>query len=312
MKWPGACINLPETDKYMNSSLRPRLTIIITTCNQADALRYAIESVICQTFENFELWVIGDECSDHSEDIVNSFCDARIFWLNTPHKVGDKSRLIYEATRRARGEYIAYLDDTDLWLPNHLEVLIDTMDGMETDVALSIIQHVHSPTYSTLSIPLLPFTAPDHSSLIHKKNPALTSVAGDIDGLSFAERVLQQARIDNLKVDVAPVTTGLKFLCSEENLIALPQKVYMEKLKKDPDFVNKQLSAILLREEQETHRAETRTWAQWLGSPVRKLLQRFTGRITNAAMKQVFGGPTPSKRIGTARANGMKTQNAQL
>jgi glycosyltransferase involved in cell wall biosynthesis len=296
----------------MNSFLRPRLTIIITTCNQADALAYAIESVVWQTFKNFELWVIGDECSDHSEDIVNSFCDPRIFWLNTPQRVGDKSRLIYEATRRARGEYIAYLDDTDLWLPNHLEVLMDTMDGMETDVALSIIQHVHSPTYSTLSIPLLPFSAPDHSSLIHRKNPALTPAGGDADGLSFGERVLQQAGIDRLKIDVAPVTTGLKFLCAKEDPIALPQKVYMEKLKKDPDFVNRQLSAILLRGEQETHRAEPRTWAQRLGTPVRKLLQRFTGRLTNAGVKQVFGEPAQSKRMGTARANEMETQNARL
>jgi glycosyltransferase involved in cell wall biosynthesis len=296
----------------MNSSLRPRLTIIITTRNQADTLRFAIESVVWQTFTNFELWVIGDECSDHSEDIVNSFCDTRIFWLNTPQRVGDKSRLIYEATRRARGEYIAYLDDTDLWLPNHLEVLMDTMDGMETDVALSIIQHVHSPTYSTLSIPLLPFSAPDHSSLIHRKNPALTPAARDADGLSFGERVLQQARIDKLKIDVAPVTTGLKFLYSKENLFALPQKVYMEELKKDPDFVNKQLSAILLRGEQETHRAELRTWAQRLGSPVRKLFQRFTGRLTNAAVKKVFVEPTQSRLIDSAKANGMKTQNAQL
>lgn len=296
----------------MNSSLRPRLSIIITTCNQADALRFAIESVVWQTFENFELWVVGDECNDHSEDVVNSFGDARIFWLNTPQRIGDKSRLIYEATRRARGEYIAYLDDTDLWLPNHLEVLVDTMDGMETDVALSIIQHVHSPTYSTLSIPLLPFSAPDHSSLIHRKNPALIPLAVEADGVSFGERVLQQARIDKLKIDVAPVPTGLKFLCSKENRIDLPQKVYMEKLRKDPDFINKQLSAILLRGEQETHRAELRTWAQRLGRPFRKLLQRFTGRLTNAAVKQVFGDPTQAKRIDNARSGGMKTQNVQL
>ncbi|MEL7342884.1 MAG: glycosyltransferase family A protein, partial [Bacteroidota bacterium] len=101
-------------------STSPLVSVIIPTYNYSSVLRCAIESVLLQTMTDFELWVIGDGCTDNSEQVVSDFKDPRIFWHNLPQNTGDQSTPNNWALDHARGDYIAYLGHDDLWLPNHL------------------------------------------------------------------------------------------------------------------------------------------------------------------------------------------------
>jgi glycosyltransferase involved in cell wall biosynthesis len=272
----------------MNASLRPRVSIIITTRNNANELGYALESVLSQTFRNYEVWVIGDCCTDHSEDVVHSFSDPRILWFNLPSVSRNEFQLINEGLKRSRGEYIAYLNDGDLWLPNHLEVLVDSLEASETDLIFSIVQHVHSRTYSTLNIPVLPelLTLPDQSSFIHKKNCVVVFNHDADQQVTYREEFIRLAREENLRMDVVPITTGLKFLYDSSDMVTKPQALFIEQLKKDPDFINKQLSAILFRREQSLRNIETKKlWLSWLGGPLQKLWQTFLSSVDNAQIK---------------------------
>ena len=101
----------------------PLMTVVIPTFDRSAVLRLAIESVLAQTMGDFELLVIGDCCTDDSEDVVSAFDDERVAWLNLDTNVGIQTGPNNEGLRRARGTYVAYLGHDDLWLPGHLEYL---------------------------------------------------------------------------------------------------------------------------------------------------------------------------------------------
>jgi glycosyltransferase involved in cell wall biosynthesis len=103
----------------------PAVTVIIPTYNRSAVLAYAIRSVLWQTFTDFELLVVGDGCTDESEAVVRGVADSRVRWINLPANTGHQSGPNNEGLRQARGDVIAYLGHDDLWLPHHLECLLD-------------------------------------------------------------------------------------------------------------------------------------------------------------------------------------------
>ena len=100
----------------------------MATYNWSTVLPYSIGSALGQTFTDFELLVIGDGCTDDSEQVVSKVDDPRVRWINIP-RVGHQSGPNNEGIRQARGEYIAYLGHDDLWLPHHLSVLVAALDA---------------------------------------------------------------------------------------------------------------------------------------------------------------------------------------
>jgi glycosyltransferase involved in cell wall biosynthesis len=117
----------------------PRVTVIVAAYNCGHTLKCALTSLCDQTYTDFEAWVVGDCCTDESEQVVASFCDARLNWTNLPQRVGSQSGPNNEGLRRARGEYIAYLGQDDLWFPWHLQSLVTTMEQTNADFVHAVI-----------------------------------------------------------------------------------------------------------------------------------------------------------------------------
>lgn len=117
----------PRISSNMSISV-PLVSIITATYNRSNVLRYTIESVLRSTFEDWELLVIGDACTDDTEEMVASFDEPRIHFTNLNENVGEQSGPNNEGFRRSRGRFIAYLNHDDLWLANHLET---AMEGIE-------------------------------------------------------------------------------------------------------------------------------------------------------------------------------------
>ncbi|MGE4195008.1 MAG: glycosyltransferase family 2 protein [Pseudodesulfovibrio sp.] len=105
--------------KDHNSNL-PLFSILMSTYQRADRLPSAIRSIVKQQYPHWELILVNDGGEDISR-ITTSFFNSRITLLNFEENKG-KSAAVNAAFRRARGEFIAYLDDDDEWLPNHLQV----------------------------------------------------------------------------------------------------------------------------------------------------------------------------------------------
>lgn len=123
----------------------PEVTVIIPTYNYSSVLRYAIATVLWQSFQNFELIVVGDGCTDDSEDVVRSFGDERITWMNLPENSGAKYAGQNTALRVARGKYIAYLAHDDLWHREHLSLVLEAAKRDGADMAYTVALYVPPP-----------------------------------------------------------------------------------------------------------------------------------------------------------------------
>ncbi|MBI3589576.1 MAG: glycosyltransferase family 2 protein [Candidatus Liptonbacteria bacterium] len=97
----------------------PKISAIITTWNRALMLHRAISSVLGQTFTEFELLILDNSSSDNTADVVKEFNDPRIYYIR--HAPGNISWARNLGVRESRGEFLAFLDDDDEWLPNKLE-----------------------------------------------------------------------------------------------------------------------------------------------------------------------------------------------
>lgn len=116
----------------------PLITVIIPTYNSSGTLRLTLETVLGQTFKDFEVWIVGDGCSDESEKAVASFGDDRFHWLNLPENSGTPCKPRNEGLKNAKGKYIAYLGHDDLWFPWHLEGLLRHIQQNECDFVYSL------------------------------------------------------------------------------------------------------------------------------------------------------------------------------
>jgi glycosyltransferase involved in cell wall biosynthesis len=106
------------------------VTVLIPTFNWSSVLPYSIASAQDQTFGEFELLVVGDGCTDDSEQVVERLAatDQRLRWLNLVHGTSHQAGPNNEGLRQSRGELIAYLGHDDLWFPRHLEGLVAAID----------------------------------------------------------------------------------------------------------------------------------------------------------------------------------------
>lgn len=104
--------------------IRPYFSILMPTHNRADVIPYAIESVLHQTVQDFELLIIGDGCTDTTEKIVRSYMkkDARVRWFSFPKGPGFGYAHRNVVLKKAPGKYIAFAAHDDLWFPDHLEI----------------------------------------------------------------------------------------------------------------------------------------------------------------------------------------------
>jgi len=123
----------------------PLISVIVPTYNWSSVLRYALLSAQAQTFGNFEVLVIGDGCTDDSEKIVESLDDSRFRWDNLPVNSGHQSTPNNRGLALAKGKWIAYLGHDDLWMPNHLELLLGKLKESNSDVAFSLAIAIGAP-----------------------------------------------------------------------------------------------------------------------------------------------------------------------
>jgi glycosyltransferase involved in cell wall biosynthesis len=106
----------------------PKITVFMPVYNGEKHLREAVESILNQTFNDFEFLIINDGSQDKSSEIIKSYKDPRITFLENPKNLGvAKTRNI--AFDKAKGEYIVFNDCDDVSLPNRLGRLTNFMDN---------------------------------------------------------------------------------------------------------------------------------------------------------------------------------------
>jgi len=249
----------------------PRVSIVTATYNYSSVLRYAILSVLAQRFQDFEHLIIGDGCTDESEQVVAEFNDPRLHWHNLPTNTGSQSIPNNTGLAMARGEYIAYLGHDDLWHPSHLEKLIEALEREEADWAHPLAVMIGPPGSGVHQlIGLVPpngnFAAASSatSGIVHRrslvekigewKDYRTLDLAPDIE---FRRRALRAGAktvyVENLSVFKFPSAWRKNVYRSrpfEE------QAAYWIRMQTEPDFIERELIAI-------ANSYEFKMWENW-------------------------------------------------
>jgi len=104
------------------SLISPRVSVIIPTYNRAHLIDRAIQSVLSQTYQDFEVIVVDDGSTDKTEEVVLSFGSEKMRYVRHETNRGVAAAR-NTGVRVARGEYIAFQDSDDEWYPNRLEII---------------------------------------------------------------------------------------------------------------------------------------------------------------------------------------------
>lgn len=123
---------VPTPRPYIpNEPITCKVSVILATKNRPGQFRAAIQSVLAQTFIDYEVLIINDGGTQEAEEIASSFGSPKIrYFYKEPG--GHRSAMNFGLSV-ARGKYIAYLDDDDIYFPNHLEILVDAAEQGQLD-----------------------------------------------------------------------------------------------------------------------------------------------------------------------------------
>ena len=237
----------------------PKVSVIMATYNYSSVLRFAIRTVLWQTFTDWELIVVGDCCTDDSEDVVRSFGDPRIRWLNLPENSGSKALPQNAGVALARAPLIAYLAHDDLWHPVHLETVMEAMEQTGADFVHTVALFVPPPGETLREVfGIFPDGYPRdhafvHSTALHPKSvfdriglwpdPRTTRLPGD---QTFWNRAVDAG----LRFHAVPKVTLWKINASSRPGCYLRQSCEeharcFESIRDDPDFVEKELIEVI-------------------------------------------------------------------
>ena len=116
----------------------PLVSIIMPAYNAEKTIVESIESVLRQTYINWELILINDGSTDTSHDLMSNYDDPRIKYLQQNNKGVASARNF--GLSMAKGEFVAFLDSDDLWLNTKLERSIETFERSNCDLVYSKIK----------------------------------------------------------------------------------------------------------------------------------------------------------------------------
>lgn len=119
----------------MSMDNRPIISVVMSCYNASKYLRLAIDSILAQTYSDFEFIIWNDGSTDDTEEIIQSYTDARIrYFYHTNTGLGQALSL---ACQEARGEYIARMDADDIALSHRLATELDFLESHRDYVLVS-------------------------------------------------------------------------------------------------------------------------------------------------------------------------------
>jgi glycosyltransferase involved in cell wall biosynthesis len=223
----------------------PIVSVVLPTFNRLPLLRKAVASVVGQTFDDWELVVADDGSTDDTRDYLEAIDDPRVRPLWLEHR-GDLTSARSAGLKRARGEWVAFLDSDDLWLPAKLELQLRRLAAqpacrwgytryalIDTDGAPLPAQtgHLHPPVSGHILEPLLRFET----------------------GLSIVTMLVQRSLIDEIGGfdESIPIHSDYDFvlrLAARSEVCALPETLAL--VREHPDRTTARLPIASLHADQ--------------------------------------------------------------
>lgn len=126
----------------------PTVSVVVPTYGRADLLPRAVDSVLAQTVDDLEVVVVDDASTDDTAAVVAGYDDDRVrYFAHETNRGGSAAR--NTGIERARGEYVAFLDDDDEWRPTKLERQFERLADEDEEWVGAYCDHVIVPAGPT-------------------------------------------------------------------------------------------------------------------------------------------------------------------
>lgn len=223
------------------------VTVILPVYNGERYLREAIDSVLAQTFRDFELWVFNDGSTDGTVAIVDSYSDPRVKRVDNPCNMGLVATL-NRAFAMVESPFIARMDDDDLWHEKKLELqLVLLKSRPDVGVCGTSIHkfgdvdavHVFPEESDALKVGLLFYCMMSHPSVVYRRSMLQeTGLTYQQDSFPAEDYkmwidVLERSKIYNLQQPLVEYRQHESQICRErkEEQMLLERKLREEQLR---------------------------------------------------------------------------------
>ncbi|MFC0524548.1 glycosyltransferase [Pontibacillus salicampi] len=169
--------------------LNPIVSVILTSYNKPSTVGKAIESVLSQTLQNFELWIMDDHSSSETKAILQRYVsDKRVHLVDSGiadhlrYQTTRYATLINEALPRTKGKYITYLTDDNLFKSTRFKRMVNVLESRpSTEVVYSKQQVIHLDEHGSVTKKFIrhtngklrnPVGLVDHCSIMHTRGIA--------------------------------------------------------------------------------------------------------------------------------------------
>jgi len=262
----------------------PNISVIIPTYNRGYTIEHSINSVLAQTYTNYELIIVDDGSTDATASLVKTICASgrpgveRISYVR--QEQSGKSAALNRGIAAAKGEWLAFLDSDDVWLPTKLDMQLKALKEFEPcDACFTDAQYTNNPK---LNVTAFRRAGRRHSGIIGLLPDALSFVIDEPHGIH--EQTLL-VRISRFK-EMAPFDSNIRVLEDHDFVFRLALHV------KRFCFVNRPLVEIdrtpvrsiglidLFRREEVRLRDQQYIYEKWLalpglGLPVRRKIHGY-------------------------------------
>jgi len=140
----------------------PKISVIMPVYNGEKYLKEAIDSILNQTYADFELLLINDASTDHTENVINSYNDDRIVYIKNEKNLG-LIKTLNKGLDLAKGEFIARMDQDDISLPERFEKQIAVF---EKNPEIGVCGTWFTPLINNILIDKKTLKHPEHSETI--------------------------------------------------------------------------------------------------------------------------------------------------
>jgi len=223
----------------------PKVSVIVTTYNRRIELTKTINSILSQTFKNFELIIIDNYSNYDFNELINSFNDKRIISFQNENNGIIAVNRNYGITK-AKGEYLAFCDDDDFWYNSKLEKQIKFLNIYKSDLVFSNINLI----FLNKKTKITNYNNTDTlNKLLYKNQITLSSVMVKYDKKIKFNENKDLVAVEDYELWIRLKLLGLKFCFINEPLVGyrVVDDSYSRKSKMKNEKINLNFELRLLK-----------------------------------------------------------------
>jgi glycosyltransferase involved in cell wall biosynthesis len=256
----------------------PQVSVVIPTYQRVEQCKRAIASALAQELPPAEILVCDHGSTDDTQDVIESWAtdEPLLRYLRLPENRGTPGPARNLGIETARGEWVAFLDDDDRWLPEKLRAQADALSAERYEVVASDARRVSGGAYFGLKAPV----EPGRAELL-RHNPIITSTAVIRRESLLAIGGFRPSRVEDYEAWLRLAYRGARFL-------VLPEELTLYE-----DTGDRRVSTAVARQEAEV--AAVR-WRIWLRHPTDGTALAASLRATLDAARHRFGRAASTNR----------------